>query len=158
VVLVLQEERPSLVQEDALQISGYPAGETDERKAAVMREKQEREEAEKQRNLALARDAYRAALDSLKQSPTDPDRRERALELGRLYASWTRHLAGQRGVTLFDEISLSNDIQAASAAAATSSAPASLEDRLRRLAGLREQGLITEDELRDRRLEILREV
>ncbi len=50
----------------------------DEEKAAQARERLNRDQAEKRHNLALAREAYRAALEQLKRLPADPDRRQRA--------------------------------------------------------------------------------
>src|SRR4051812_42215269 len=68
------------------------------------------------RVLNSARTAYEEALTRLRSAPSDPDARERALSAGRFFASQTRHMAGSAGVTVFDEVALSNDIHAASAA------------------------------------------
>jgi len=98
--------------------------------------------------LDKARKAYRDALDQLKQSPTDPNRRERALELGRAYAKLTRDL---KGATVFDEMALKNDIDAACAgavefAAAHAGKPASAAAEIRKLTGLLDEGILTPEE------------
>jgi len=118
---------------------------------------------EAQRNVRRAHEAYQAALEHLRLLPSDPVRREQALELGRRYATWTRRAHGQAGVTLYDEVALANDI-AAACAAATSSAPPSAatppspEQRLKRLSELRAQNLITEEEFAAKRQQILSEL
>jgi hypothetical protein len=107
-----------------------------------------------------ARRAYRAALDALKRDPASPSRREEALRRGRDYANLMRNW---RGRSLFDEVALMNDINAACAAASVqrplpSAQPsASIEDRLTRLHDLKTRGLITEAEYDTRRREILRD-
>lgn len=115
--------------------------------------------AENLKNVGKARASYQYALSQLKAAPTDPALREKALGVGRLYASWTRHASGQSGVTLFDEFALANDIQAACAAAgaapSASPAAASVEDRLRRLADLHSKNLISDDEFAQSRAKIL---
>jgi len=98
--------------------------------------------------LGKAKKAYRDALDQLKQSPTDPNCRERALELGRAYADLTRDL---KGVTAFDEMALKNDIDAACAgavefAAAHAGKPASAAAEIRKLTGLLDEGILTPEE------------
>src|SRR5947208_3079834 len=55
---------------------------------------------------------YRSQLGELRQRPTDPDLKTKTLEAGRLYAAATRQ---GKNVTIFDEVALSNDIQAACA-------------------------------------------
>jgi hypothetical protein len=100
----------------------------------------------------------------LKERPTDRDLRQRTLEWGRHYSNLTRQ---NQGVTVFDELALSNDINAACAGASriASSTPSSasvdsaaVEDRLSKLKNLLDRGAITEDEYRDRRRSILAEV
>jgi hypothetical protein len=61
-----------------------------------------------------ARIAYQDALARLKRDPANPDLREETLYLGRAYSNLTR---SRKGVTLFDEVALSNDINAACAGA-----------------------------------------
>lgn len=102
---------------------------------------------------------YRNALDRLKTNPRDPGLREKALEQGRLHASWGRHVQGAPGVTIFDEVALANDIQAACAAAVSGPADTgSMEARLEKLASLLSRGLISEAEHRERRMQILAEI
>lgn len=104
---------------------------------------------------AAARRAYEDALRALVGDPANPQLRTRALTLGRTYSNHTRN---QHGVTLFDEVALMNDINAASAAASVARPSASIEDRLTRLHELKARGLISETEYDERRREILREV
>ncbi len=103
-----------------------------------------------------ARQAYRNALDALKAKPADPDLRQRALAAGRLVAALSRKT---KGVTLFDEVALSNDIAAACAAASAASAPQAtqpdVQERLRKLDDLRLASLISEDEYQTKRQQIL---
>jgi hypothetical protein len=122
---------------------------------------------QKAKRTSLARQAYLESLKALKRRPADPDLRQSTLELGRVYSNLTRD---SKGVTVFDEVALSNDINAACAAAArpdlTPAAThvpqpipsASLEDRLNRLKALLATGVITDDEYRERRAKLLDEV
>jgi len=112
----------------------------------------------KERN--AARDAYFNALRRLKANPTSADLRQNTLELGRVYSNLTRNKAG---VTVYDEVALSNDINAACAGAATLVAnrpiqATTTEARLRQLAELKSNGLISEEEYTARRNKILDEV
>jgi hypothetical protein len=112
------------------------------------------------RQLNAAKNAYFVALRSLKANPTNPDLRERTLELGRKYSNLTRN---KSGVTVYDEVALSNDINAACAGAATivgnASAPSqTIESRLQKLADLKSKGLIDDQEYAARRTKILDEV
>lgn len=131
---------------------------------------QTRARSQREEALIGAKSAYQSALGKLKERPSDPDRRQRALEAGRTYSSLTRE---NKGVTVFDEIALKNDLDAATAGAAaftatvapvatpaptpTVAAP-TLQDRLRKLEDLKAQGLITEDEYQVRRAKLLDEV
>jgi hypothetical protein len=114
------------------------------------------------KQLRNANDNYRGALNLLKQRPTDPELRQRALALGREYSNLTRN---KKGVTIYDEVALSNDINAACAAAvqvrptAHLAAPVqSVERRLMKLKALLESNVITEEEYRERRGRILDDV
>jgi type II secretory pathway pseudopilin PulG len=111
---------------------------------------------------AEAKAAYEQSLIKLKSNPASADIRQRTLHLGRAYSSLTR---SSQGVTVFDEVALMNDINAACggvalAANSESAAPAkaSIEERLARLGELRVQGLIDEEEYRTRKQKILDEV
>ncbi|MBI2441562.1 MAG: SHOCT domain-containing protein [Lentisphaerae bacterium] len=63
---------------------------------------------------AKAKKAYKDSLRKLKQDPNNPDLRERTLQLGRHYSQMMRD---SKGHTLFDEVALMNDINAACARA-----------------------------------------
>jgi hypothetical protein len=117
----------------------------------------------KSKALAAANAAYRLSLQRLKSNPTDADLRQRTLQLGRTYSNLTRN---RRGVTVFDEVALMNDISAA-CAGATSGSPAnpivpmpssSIEERLVTLSDLRSKDLIDEQEYNLRRQKIIDEV
>ena len=113
---------------------------------------------------------YKASLAALSKSPADSRLRQEALRLGREYSNMTRDRSGR---TLFDEVALMNDINAACGgvmsltkaspqqpASRMSSAPSnqSIEARLGKLASLHAQGLIDDSELRQRRERILDEI
>jgi hypothetical protein len=120
-----------------------------------------RPKAELLRDIQQAEESYKAALAQLKASPTSAELRERALDFGRKYAARTRSAAGQGNVTIFDEVALANDLQAA-CAAATAASPRgnedAIEDRLLRLAELRDNKLISDQEFGERRQQILGEL
>jgi hypothetical protein len=112
--------------------------------------------------LAAARDAYYLSLANLKTDPANADLRQRTLQLGRTYSNLTRNKAG---VTVFDEIALMNDINAACASTSvvTSFKPQehkkeSIEGRLSKLSDLRSKGLIDEQEYESKRQKILDEI
>ena len=119
--------------------------------------------AEAAKKLKDANDAYRNVLDLLKKNPADPELRQRALEWGRHYSNLSRQ---STGVTVFDELALSNDINAACAGAgrgtpiAQSALPisASIEERLSKLKSLQASSAITEEEYQERRRRILDEL
>jgi hypothetical protein len=114
-------------------------------------------------NLSLddAKKAYLAALERLKVDPHNPNLREEVLSLGRKYAAKAR---GAGNATLFDEVALMNDINAACARAGTVEASKviggrpPLEERLASLDQLRAKQLITEQEYTERRTKILDEL
>lgn len=102
--------------------------------------------------------AYRQALAALKAEPTNPDLREHAVKAGRTLANLSRD---RNGRTLFDEVALMNDINAACAGAVASSATPvrpSAEERLRQLDSLLANNLISEAEYQTKRAQILSEV
>lgn len=101
---------------------------------------------------------YQNSLTLLKSSPANADRKQTALATGRAYSALTRE---SKGVTLFDEMALMNDIQAATAGASSAppqSSGATIESRLAQLEGLRTKGLVNEAEYQERRNKILSEV
>ncbi|MBW8892018.1 MAG: hypothetical protein JF617_07610 [Burkholderiales bacterium] len=114
---------------------------------------------QKQKALERAKKAYLEALAQLKGSPTNADLKQHTLALGRAYSHLTRD---KKGVSLFDEIALMNDINAACAAASVVSAKPSghsagpsIEARLRTLTDLKDKGLVAPAEYESRRNEIL---
>ena len=127
----------------------YCPGCLDAKKRKEAAAAQEEQEA---RYLQQAKEVYEASLVRLRERPNDPDCKQEALRLGRLYAEWTRHRQGTN-VTLFDEVALANDLQAACAAAATQQVTP--ERRLQSLEGLREAGLLSEQEYQAKRKEIV---
>ena len=127
------------------------------------------EEAETQKD--HARRQYRQTLEKLKLHPSDPDVKQEALKYGRKYSYLTRD---KQGVTLFDEMMLMNDINAATAAhtftnpppiipqpvanSQPQTSPNSPEDRLKTLLDLKDRGIITQAEYTSRRNKILDDI
>jgi|ERR1051325_3112707 hypothetical protein len=112
------------------------------------------------KRLNEARDTYFDSLRRLKANPTSADLRQRTLQMGRTYSNLTRN---KQGVTIYDEVALSNDINAACAGAATlfsnkQTESQTIESRLQKLAELKSKGLIDEQEYAARRAKILDEV
>jgi hypothetical protein len=111
-----------------------------------------------QKAIQDAHATYQEALHMLKAAPASADLWQRALSLGRVYSNLTRN---KKGVTVYDEMALMNDLNAASAGApaAATSAPmrhiASVEERVKLLNKLRTNGLITDREFESRRRKIL---
>lgn len=114
-----------------------------------------------------ARVDYQQALGYLRQNPTDPRAREDTLAKGRIYSNLTRN---SQGVTIYDEMAIKNDLDAACAAhAAPISQPlppavappspnSSAAARLEKLNELKASGLITDDEFATKRAAILAEL
>jgi hypothetical protein len=78
----------------------------------------------KAQELQKAKAAYETALAKLTSSPSDNNLRIEALEAGRHYADLARKAAGSKGRAIFDEVALSNDLNARSGVAPSSSADA----------------------------------
>lgn len=72
----------------------------------------------KKKELEHARRAYTSSLEQLKREPANATLRQRTLELGRVYSNLTRD---KEGVTLFDEMAIKNDLDAACAGAVVAS-------------------------------------
>ena len=120
------------------------------------------------RALARAKKAYQDSLAALSHDPANARLKTNTLSLGRFYANLTRD---KKGVAMFDEVALMNDINAACAAAMhvapshhgsaqaqvapTRVSATEAEERLTALAGLQSKGLITEAEFQQRRSAIL---
>ena len=109
-----------------------------------------------------ARLKYQEALEQLKSDPTNPSLKQTALELGRFYSNLTRQ---RSGVTLFDEVALMNDLNAATAGAVAKPTSGknraikqSVEDRLAKLSDLKSKGMIDEQEYAAKRKQILDEM
>jgi len=106
--------------------------------------------------------AYDVCLQKLRESPTNALFHEQALDAGRLYANATRD---KKGVTLFDETALANDIRAVTANAShgvsnqpmTVSTPvtSSLDERIAALNKLKASGLMSDEEFEQKRKEII---
>jgi hypothetical protein len=106
-----------------------------------------------------AKDAYQVSLSQLKKDPANSNLRQKTLSLGRTYSNLMRD---KKGITIFDEMALMNDINAACAATSQMTASysqatnqASIEERLTQLQNLREKGLINEDDFARRKREIM---
>jgi len=116
------------------------------------------ENKESKGRLREAKAAYERSLARLKEDPGNPDLKQKTLGLGRVYSNLTRE---NKGVTIYDEVALSNDISAACAAVYVPPSNAvtfSPEDRLAKLANMRSQGLVDEEEYQAQRRRILSEL
>lgn len=113
---------------------------------------------QKQLEIQNAEQQYQESLIALKSNPADANLRQKTLELGRVYSNLMRD---NKGNTIFDEVTLMNDINAACAATSliTSQQPNlpsdTIESRLQKLKSLNESGLISEAEYNERKKEIL---
>jgi hypothetical protein len=115
--------------------------------------------------MKAAKTAYEKSLNDLAADPTNAALRKATLALGRAYANLTRD---QKGVTVFDEVALMNDINAACGGAlaipqANSGSNSltknsSLHDRLKQLEDLKNQGLISDAEYSSKRTQLLAEI
>ena len=111
---------------------------------------------EKREHLAATKAAYERSLAHLKEDPHSPELKQRTLALGRTYSNLTRN---RKGVAVYDEVALSNDINSACAASIPlSPVLSSPEERLAKLADLRSRGLINEEEYQVQRRRILSEL
>ena len=120
----------------------------------------------KEKEMDEAKGKYQASLRQLTAAPGDPNLKQTTLALGRSYSNLTRN---RKGVTIFDEMALMNDLNAATAGvyskvSASSTPPSALSsspttaERLRKLDDLKIQGLINEQEYAERRTTILNDV
>jgi hypothetical protein len=118
---------------------------------------------QKEKAKEAARRAYVESLEKLKAAPNNADIKQNTLALGRHYSNLTRD---KKGNTIFDEVALMNDINAACATAHTSAsfatapipAEQSVEARLRTLADLKAKGFVNDAEHDKRRSEILESI
>ena len=112
---------------------------------------------QKQKEIARLKAAYDVCLQKLRESPTNALFHEQALDAGRLYANATRD---KKGVTLFDETALANDIRAVTANASQAGTKAatptqSFDERIAALNKLKASGLISDEEFEQKRKEII---
>ena len=102
----------------------------------------------------------------LKLDPGNPDLRQRTLGYGRTYSALMRE---ENKSTIFDEMALMNDINAACAATQQVTAPVApestlsrttddLEERFLKLQGLKDKGLIDEEAYNKRKSELLAQI
>nr|CAP48090.1 putative integron gene cassette protein [uncultured bacterium]CAP48795.1 putative integron gene cassette protein [uncultured bacterium]CAP48796.1 putative integron gene cassette protein [uncultured bacterium] len=119
-------------------------------------------QSEKAKERALT--AYRASLSDLKKDPGNSDLRQKTLNLGRIYSNLVRD---KKGNTVFDEVALMNDINAACASTqhvvhTQSQTPPpqqeSVEARLQKLNDLYEKQLIDEQDFLRRKQEIINSI
>jgi hypothetical protein len=118
----------------------------------------------RQQELQNAKENYYQSLKILKSNPTNADLKQKTLMLGRRYSELTRQAqSGNKSITIYDEMALMNDINAACAAAMNFSIhqntrTESVEERLAKLNSLKEKGLIDEQEFQTQRQNILKEI
>ncbi len=123
---------------------------------------QERDIRKKLQVISDSRDIYKNSLEVLKNNPSDASRKQECLQLGRELADLCRRYQGLSGVTIFDELALMNDINAACGAASSLSTETeisqTLEQRLAKLSELKGKNLLSEQEYNARRQKILDEI
>src|SRR5262245_30300300 len=103
------------------------------------------------KKVQAALEAYRSSLQALKKDPANSDLRQKTLNLGRIYSNLARD---KKGITIFDEVALMNDINAACAStqyavhapSVAQQSSSSVEERLSQLQSLREKDLINEED------------
>jgi hypothetical protein len=114
---------------------------------------------DRRKRMLQAQQKYNESLSELKADPTNADLKQKTLELGRIYARLARE-GGKE--TIFDEMALSNDINAVTAHVTpvpTKQEPQqhdkNVEQRLSDLSNLLDKGLISKEEYARKRSEIL---
>lgn len=118
---------------------------------------------EKLKLLNEVKPAYLDSLERLKIQSTNADLKQNALELGREYSERTRKLQGISGITIYDEMALMNDINAACAGATNIHKKEvtnnqTISERLSNLSELRDKNLVNDQEYETRRQKILDEI
>jgi hypothetical protein len=125
----------------------------------VMSKKQEKQarlqQEQKKALLEKAWTAYHHSLELLKQDPRNADLRQETLRLGRVYSNLARN---SKGVTVFDEVALMNDINTVCAGSGKNNGSPSLDSRLEKLADLKQKGFVTGAEYEERRRKLLEEI
>ena len=108
--------------------------------------------------MQAAKKAYENSLTELREDPNNASLRRTTLDLGRTYSNLTRN---KQGVSIFDEVALKNDIDAACAGAVVmshlsqSGNAKTIQERLARLDALFESDAISPEEYVERRERIL---
>lgn len=118
--------------------------------------KLEKENLECEKKIAEAE--YKLSLAQLIRNPENANLKLKALELGRIYSKLS---CNEKGEALFDEVALSNDINAACGSVASVTKEndnRSIEDRLKELLNLKENGLIKEQDYETKKQKILDEI
>lgn len=121
-------------------------------------------ETEKRRQvLQTAQNNYLNELTKLKSNPNNPEIKQQALLKGREYSALTRKYQGLgKLVTIFDEVTLMNDISAActsnSSIINSASNLQTSEERLANLLNLKTKNLISEEEYQVKKQKILEEI
>ncbi len=121
---------------------------------AAHRKKLRRLQELNEKEIADAYKEYQNSLERLRNDPNNAELRQQVLSLGRVYSNLTRN---SEGVTVYDELALKNDIDAA-CAGAVSVQNKSIEDRLKTLQQLLSNGHITQEEYQQRKEKILDDV
>lgn len=120
-----------------------------------------KERKKREQQLKDAEQDYRTSLLQLKRNPTNADLKQKTLALGRFFSNLTRE---RKGVTVYDEMAIMNDINAACAASSQTypltakKQVESIEQRLKKLKDLKDKDLITDKEFESRREKILNEI
>lgn len=111
-------------------------------------------------SLEKTKNDYFNSLSKLKNEPTNSDLKKTTLDLGRAYSQITRKFEGDEAITIYDEMALMNDINAACAGAMKTNAanPQTAEVRLSKLSELKEKGLINEQEYETKRKSVIEEI
>jgi hypothetical protein len=108
----------------------------------------------KRQKIQSAKEDYDRSIERLRTAPATADLRQRALEYGREYSNLSRD---SKGVAIFDEVAIHNDLSAACAATSVAvvSKPQSTRDKLAELQELAHSGLISPTEFESMRAEVL---
>jgi hypothetical protein len=108
-----------------------------------------------------AKHSYEDSLNALKLAPANADLKQQTLRLGRGYSELTRD---GKGVAIFDEVALMNDLNAVCAGAAAASVPTAtatvseepgIQKKMTELRQLYNSGLVSDSEYTVLRTELL---
>lgn len=103
---------------------------------------------------------YQQSLARLRNNPNDAELKQNTITLGRTYSNLTRN---KNGDIAFDEMALMNEINAACANTQpiqfqTAVPKPTVQERLAQLQQLKEQNLLSDNEFKARRQQILSEI